>query len=214
MVSTMFWLPTTAEKRQNFQNGWGRGKCKKNLGATDQPRYNGFRVISIRVITTLQCTYQELHLCMILPHFVTYWILYVWRSLVTGWATYAYSEICSLQKLELYSASGLENVKLFTCPNSAEHENYPATNYLSGTFTWIWILFISVNSMLNFDEINTWVKQHFKGEDWAHRHILRQTLCMTDRFIKVMFATPYDSPATHTPRAPHTNTHTFIIQSI
>ena len=55
MVSTMFGLPTTAEKRPKFSKRAGEGEMQKKLGATDQPRYNGFCVISIRVITTLQC---------------------------------------------------------------------------------------------------------------------------------------------------------------
>ena len=38
----IFRLPRSAEKGQHFQTG--------------QPRYNGFRVISDRVITALQCT--------------------------------------------------------------------------------------------------------------------------------------------------------------
>ena len=56
MVSTIFWLSTTADKGNIFKTGGGGGNAKKKLGATDQPRYNGFRVISIRVKTTLQCT--------------------------------------------------------------------------------------------------------------------------------------------------------------
>ena len=56
MVLTMFWLPTMAGKKAKFSKRVGRGKCKKNLGARDQRRYNGFRVMSIRVVTTLQCT--------------------------------------------------------------------------------------------------------------------------------------------------------------
>ena len=42
---------------QNFQN-WGK-KCKKNgtLRPTVEPRYNGFCVISDRVITQLQCIF-------------------------------------------------------------------------------------------------------------------------------------------------------------
>ena len=61
MVLTIFWLPTSAEKRQNFQKGGGGGNAKKYLGATDQPLYNGFRVILIRLLRTLQCiTYNAL----------------------------------------------------------------------------------------------------------------------------------------------------------
>ena len=47
----IFRLPRSAEKGQHFQTGG-----KKKTGAKAQPRYNGFRVISDRVITALQCT--------------------------------------------------------------------------------------------------------------------------------------------------------------
>ena len=46
----IFRLPRSAEKGQHFQTGG-----KKKTGAKAQPRYNGFRVISDRVITALQC---------------------------------------------------------------------------------------------------------------------------------------------------------------
>ena len=36
----------------------------KKTGAKAQPRYNGFRVISDRVITALQCTLLEISVCM------------------------------------------------------------------------------------------------------------------------------------------------------
>ena len=34
-------------------------KTAQKMGATDQPRYNGFRVIRDRVITALQCIYNS-----------------------------------------------------------------------------------------------------------------------------------------------------------
>ena len=48
----IFRLPRSAEKEQHFQTGG-----EKKTGAKAQPRYNGFRVISDRVITALQCIF-------------------------------------------------------------------------------------------------------------------------------------------------------------
>ena len=53
----IFRLPRSAEKGQHFQTGG-----KKKTGAKAQPRYNGFRVISDRVITALQCTSKKLQI--------------------------------------------------------------------------------------------------------------------------------------------------------
>ena len=47
----IFRLPRSAEKGQHFQTGG------EKTGAKAQPRYNGFRVISDRVITALQCSF-------------------------------------------------------------------------------------------------------------------------------------------------------------
>ena len=48
-------------KKAKFSKRVGEGEMQKKVGATDQPRYNGFRVISIRVLTTLQCTVITLY---------------------------------------------------------------------------------------------------------------------------------------------------------
>ena len=54
MANDFFYCWVTRKKGKTFKIG--EKTAQKKMGATDQPGYNGFRVIREHVITAFQCT--------------------------------------------------------------------------------------------------------------------------------------------------------------
>ena len=63
MVMANIFLTSEFRRKREKLSKLGEKKCTKKMGATDQPHYNGFRVIRDSIITVFQC---NLNFCLMM----------------------------------------------------------------------------------------------------------------------------------------------------